>query len=359
FGTTQDTYIIPHYVIEAFTHRRQISARAVERRERARIRCFDRCFVRVGQGATSRRTRSHDVARDAAEYGRICNPVAAETVGAVHAAGVFAGRKETRQFSRAVRRKYHPSHHIMCSRDHLDAARREVEAAVLTSLNHAFEFTADAVGAEVSHLNIDAAVRTRVPFPDLVHDRTSDDITCRALAPRIVFKNEPLALHVREVAAGSTQAFLQNRTGHARTFPGKQPGWMELYHLDVSQMHACAQCHCQTVTGLVAGGRVIPVHGRSAAGRQEHGARANQKWFAGTHIKHQRAGNLGTIGTPNEVECPVVLEATYVPAPDLLGQPIDDFDAGEVAFVDRAIECLTGKCFLVNGAVGVAVEETA
>src|SRR6185437_6726138 len=119
----------------------------------------------------------------------------------------------------------------MRSRNHLDATRRKVEAAVLTSLDHAFEFTADTIGAEMSHLDIDPAVRARVPLPDMVHDRAADDISRRTLAPRIVFKHESLSLRVREIAAGSTQAFFQNRAGHARALAGKQSGWMELHHL--------------------------------------------------------------------------------------------------------------------------------
>ena len=45
--------------------------------------------------------------------------------------------------------------------------------------------------------------------------------------------------------------------------------------------------------------------------------------------------------------------------PHLLGEPVDDLDAGEVALVHGAVERLAGERLLVHGAVGVAVEEAA
>src|SRR5438132_1090503 len=45
--------------------------------------------------------------------------------------------------------------------------------------------------------------------------------------------------------------------------------------------------------------------------------------------------------------------------PHLLHQPVDDFDAGEVALVHRAIEGLPGEGLAVQGAVRVAIEEAA
>ena len=45
--------------------------------------------------------------------------------------------------------------------------------------------------------------------------------------------------------------------------------------------------------------------------------------------------------------------------PHLLGEPVDDLDAGQIAFVHRAVEGLAGERFLVNRAVGIAIEKTA
>src|SRR3954471_16064113 len=55
----------------------------------------------------------------------------------------------------------------------------------------------------------------------------------------------------------------------------------------------------------------------------------------------------------------MVFHALDVAAPDLLREPVDDLDAGEVALVHRAVEGLARKRLLVHGAVGIAVEEAA
>ena len=44
---------------------------------------------------------------------------------------------------------------------------------------------------------------------------------------------------------------------------------MELHHLHVAQRQPRAQRHREAVAGLVAGGRVVPVHRRAAAGREQ------------------------------------------------------------------------------------------
>ncbi len=55
----------------------------------------------------------------------------------------------------------------------------------------------------------------------------------------------------------------------------------------------------------------------------------------------------------------MILEPADVAPPHLLGQAVDDLDAGEVALVDRAVEGLARKSLLMDGAVRVAVEEAA
>ena len=61
----------------------------------------------------------------------------------------------------------------------------------------------------------------------------------------------------------------------------------------------------------------------------------------------------------DQLDGAVVLEPPHVAAPDLLGEPVDDLDAGEVALVHRAVEGLAGERLLVDRAVRVAVEEAA
>ena len=55
----------------------------------------------------------------------------------------------------------------------------------------------------------------------------------------------------------------------------------------------------------------------------------------------------------------MLFEPLDVARPDLLGETIDDFDAGQIPLVDRAIERLPGKRLLMNRAVGIAIEQAA
>ena len=55
----------------------------------------------------------------------------------------------------------------------------------------------------------------------------------------------------------------------------------------------------------------------------------------------------------------MLLEPRDAARPDLLREPVDDLDAGQVALVHGAVEGLAGERLLVDGAVGIAVEEAA
>ena len=88
-------------------------------------------------------------------------------------------------------------------------------------------------------------------------------------------------------------------------------------------------------------------------------ARAHQKRLARAHVEHQNAGKLGAVGGGDEVERAVIFQPLHIAAPDLLGQPVDDLDAGQIAFMHGAVEGLPGEGLLVHGAVGIAVEEAA
>ena len=81
----------------------------------------------------------------------------------------------------------------MRGRDHLDAAGGEIEAAIGAALDHALELAPHALGAEMAHLDIDAAVRAGVALADAVHDRAADDVARGALAALVVVEHEALA----------------------------------------------------------------------------------------------------------------------------------------------------------------------
>ena len=101
---------------------------------------------------------------------------------------------------------------------------------------------------------------------------------------------------------------------------------------------------------------MVLVHGRAAAGADQDGTRLDEQELARPHVDHQDAGDGGAVGRRHQFDGAVVLQALHAPGPDLLGQPVDDLDAGEVALVHGAVEGLPGEGLLVDGAVRVAVE---
>ena len=114
---------------------------------------------------------------------------------------------------------------------------------------------------------------------------------------------------------------------------------MELYHLHVAQRQTRAQRHGKAVHTLVAGRRVVAIHGRAAAGRQQHGPARPHSASPRTHIDQQHAGE-GRRLRRNERHCAMLFEPADRPRPHLLHQPVDDLDAGEIALVHGAIEGL-------------------
>ena len=133
---------------------------------------------------------------------------------------------------------------------------------------------------------------------------------------------------------------------------------MELHHLHVAQRQPVAQRHRESVAALVARRRVKAVHRRPAAGREQHGLRLDEHVLAGPDVDQQDAGKRA-VAIRNEIERAVLLEPGDAARPHLLGEPIHDLDAGEVALVHGAIERLPGERLLVDRAVGIAIEEAA
>ena len=76
------------------------------------------------------------------------------------------------------------------------------------------------------------------------------------------------------------------------------------------------------------------------------------------HVDQQHARQR-TVGRRNKRDGAVLFQAADRPRPDLLHQPVDDLDAGQVAFVHGAIEGLPGEGLAVQRAVRIAVEEAA
>ena len=161
--------------------------------------------------------------------------------------------------------------------------------------------------------------------------------------------------------AGAAQAFFQHRAGHARVAAGQQTGRMKLHHFHVAQRQAGAQRHGQAVHGFVAGWRVVTVHTWARAGRQQRRFGAHESKRAAAHVNQQRAAQRIAMRRRQQRQRAVFFQAFHRPGGcarhDLLEQAVHNFNAGQVAFMHGAVESLTGEWFLVNGTVGVAVEE--
>ena len=119
-----------------------------------------------------------------------------------------------------------------------------------------------------------------------------------------------------------------------------------------------AQRHREAVAALVARGRVVAVHRGTAAGGEQHARRLHEDELALAHVDHRHAGDRA-VGRLHELDGAMLLEALDARDPHLLGEAIDDLDAGEVALVHGAVEGLAREGLLVHGAVGIAVEEAA
>ena len=213
----------------------------------------------------------HRVAGDAAEHGRIGDAVAAQSVGAMHAARVLAGDEQARPLGRSVRIAHEPAHAVMRGRHDLDETAGEIEAAIRAALDHALELLGDLLGSKMRHAQVHAAVPRGAPGFHLGVDRAADHVAGGALELLVVIGHEAALGAVEQIPAGAAQAFLQDRAGHARLGAREQAGRMELHHLHVAQRQAGAQRHGDAVHALVARGRVVAVHGRPAAGGEQHG----------------------------------------------------------------------------------------
>ena len=132
---------------------------------------------------------------------------------------------------------------------------------------------------------------------------------------------------------------------------------MELHHLHVAQGQPGAERHGQAVATLVARRRVVAVHGRPGPGGEQHRLGPNQDEAARPHVDHEHAGDGAATPVFDQLHGAVVLQPVYAPCPYLFGQPVDDLDARQIALVDGAVEGLPGEGLLMDGAVGVAVEE--
>ena len=298
-------------------------------------------------------------ASNAAEHRRVGDAVAAQPVGAVHAARIFPGSEQSGEGRRAVGREHDAAHHVMRGWHHFDQPAREIESAIGAALDHSFELPANVVRPEMRHLQKHAALRRLPVLAHLGVDRPRNDVPRRAFGARIVALHEAIVRAVQQIAAGAAQAFFKYGSRHARARSGEKARRMKLNHLHVAERQARAQRHRHAVAALIARRRVIAVHRRPAAGRKQNGARVNEQEAAFADIDQQRTGDCSPVAAFDQFHGAVLFEARDVARPDLFGETVHDLDARQVALVHGAIERLAGERFLVNRAVGIAIEKTA
>ena len=123
----------------------------------------------------------------------------------------------------------------MRGRHDFDESASEIEAAVGAALDHAFEFLAHALRPEVTHRNIEPAVRRRVPLADLAEHRARHEVAGRALGFRVVGGHEPFFISTEKKTPRAAQSLFEHRARHARVGTREQACRVELDHFHVAQ----------------------------------------------------------------------------------------------------------------------------
>ena len=137
------------------------------------------------------------------------------------AAGILTGHIEALHRGAGVGVDHHAAHEIVGRGHHFDETGGQVEAAIGTALDHAFELLAHFVGTEMRHRNINAAILSCVALAQFVIDAAADHIAGGTLALWIIVKHEAVLSAVQQVTASATQAFFQDGAGHLGVIAGE------------------------------------------------------------------------------------------------------------------------------------------
>src|SRR5204863_7271292 len=117
--------------------------------------------------------------------------------------------------------------------------------------------------------------------------------------------------------------------------------------------------HRQAVAALVAGGRVVLVHRRSAAGCQQDCLGAHEHVLAGSHVDEKHARQGASIPGSYQLDCTVLLQPRDAARPELLGEPVDDLAACEVDLVHGVVDRLLGYVIMMDADLGIEVDLAA
>ena len=165
-----------------------------------------------------------------------------------------------------------------------------------------------------------------------------------ARSPRGSYSSMKRSLRaVEQIAARAAQSFLEHGARHARARAGEQARGMELHHLHVAQREPGAQRHREAVAALVARGRVEAVHRRTAAGGEQHRSSPARRRIRPRACRSSARRRCAPSRVLHELDRAMLLEALDARDPHLLGEAVDDLDAGEVALVHGAVEGLARR----------------
>src|SRR6516225_4260700 len=98
---------------------------------------------------------------------------------------------------------------------------------------------------------------------------------------------------------------------------------------------------------------------RAPSGGNQRSSSLNHDKLASLCVKEERPGYDLPGFVQQKIHRRTLLHHGNTSLGDLLGEPADDFDAGQITLVDCPIESLTRERLLVNGSVGIAIEKAA
>ena len=193
---------VPHGIEQRFAQRVQIAGFLRERLLGAREFGIEHVCIRLAMSGIGGDPARHHVAGNAAEHRRIGDAIAAEPIGAVHAAGILAGNEQAETLRRGVDLADDAAHEIMRRRHHFDQAAGQIETAVAAAIDHALELLRHFGRSEMTHLDIDAAVARSASGAHLGIDGAADHVAGGALEFWIVIAHEAVHGAVEQMAAG-------------------------------------------------------------------------------------------------------------------------------------------------------------
>ena len=263
----------------------------------------------------------------AAEHERVEQRVRAQAVAAVDRdAGALARRVQARDLGLAVDVGLHAAHDVVVAGLDVDRLLRDVDAGeVAADVDDLAQRLVDALARHDRDVERDGAVGEAATLVDLGLLGARDDVARGELhLVRRVLLHEALAQRVVEVGALAARAL-----GDQQPVPGERRR-VVLDHLHVHQRRAHAVCLRDAVTradqGVGRGVEALAV----AAGREDHGLRAEQLHGAVAHVARDRARAVARLVERQPGREPLLVAVHLVVLHQLLVEHVQDRLAGDV-----------------------------